>query len=232
MSELQRLSSFGFMLSKQALAESDYERLRQHGQELEQLYHDALAKAQAIDNDDSYTSTGKRKQKRELTAVIAKELEKFDRLAEKEMMIHGEGPSIALELAQLRGGMKRTADDVDPVLKELQHQERRRYLLTLDPIEREAEIRAAAGRGDFSLLDAATSGPMPSTTFILDKTRTELESKRLQAMHPQSAQRIEELESAQRHLQGMVASLQSSLRKQGLFDQPEAEIEFLSQQAS
>ena len=229
--ELQRLSSFGFMLSKQHLAEKDYEKLRQHGAELEELYSKAIEKAQAIDSSDEFTSAGKRRQKKELTEEIKKELEKYHRLAEKEMAFV-DGPSIALELAQLRGSMKRTADAVDPVLKELQHQERRKYLLTLDPVERESMIRAAAGRGDYSLLDAAVTGPQPSTTFVLDKTKEQLESQRLQAMHPQSAQRIEELESARRHLQGMVAALQSSLRKQGLFDQPEAEIEFLPQQAS
>ena len=226
MTTQQRLSSFGYILSEEGVSKDDHAKLQALGQELESLYSHAQERSKRIDDDVELTSMGKARKKKVLSAQIAESLEKFTKLGTMEMeMIHG--PSWALELARLKESMHSQSPKVDPVLAELQHQERRRYLLELDPAEREAEIRSRASAGDFSLLDAALSGPQPSHTFVLPKTIEILEKQRLQSLNPTASARIAQIQRSQRTLSNMVASLKSSLKKVDLFAEPDRPIQFL-----
>lgn len=224
-----RISSFGFVLSSSGLGEADHAKLKTLGSELEDFYTLSLDKARAIDDDDTYTSAGKLKMKRKLTEELREALVKYDRLAHGEMSFT-DGKSWALEARELRETMQAgTRPKLDPVLAELRNQERRAYLLSMDPTRRSAEIQAAASRDDFSLLDAATSGPQPSQTYLLDKTKAELEAKRIEALNPAAARRLREVERAQRVLTGMVSSLKHALRKAELFEEQPQDIQFLNQ---
>lgn len=227
MNEPNRLSSFGHILTDEGISESDYKRLQSLGMELETLYSKSLSQAKAIDASSEYTEQGKARQKHKLTKEIQASLSKYDKMVHKEMAFV-DGESWALELRKLREGMQAREPEIDPILKELQFQERRKYLLELDPAERESVIQGAANRGDYSLLDAAVSGPQPSHTFVHPKSREILEGQRLRSLNPKASERIEQIERSQRTLQGMVSSLKSALRKQDLFSEPEQGITFLN----
>ena len=222
-----RLSNFGYILQSEGVSEADHARLQDLGQQLEVLYSKSLAQARAIDASDEFTASGKLRQKRKLTEEIAQDLKKFDRLLTKEMAFV-DGESWALELRRLKEGMQSSEPEIDPILKELQHQEKRRYLLGLDPAQREAEIQSRASAGDYSLLDASLTGPQPSHTFVQPKTVEILQAQRLKALNPTASARIEEIERSQRTLQGMVSSLKQSLMKAELFTEPEQPIQFLN----
>ena len=225
----QRLANFGFILQSEGISEADHSKLQSLGIELKQLYSKSLSQARAIDSDETFTSKGKLIQKRKLADEIAQDLTKFDKLLTKEMTFV-DGESWALELRKLKESMhSSTQPKLDPVLVELQHQECRRYLLELDPAEREAVIKRATTRNDYSLLDAALSGPRLSTEYLLDITRKSLEESRIKAMNPAASARIAQIERAQRTLSGMVSSLKQSLTKQGLFEEPEKPIHTVHQ---
>ena len=229
MTQPNRISNFGSILVSEGISDSDYQRLQHLGQELEQLYDSARERAERISSNQEYTSRGKNRRKAILTREIAESLEKYAKLASKPMeMVNG--PSWALELKRLQEQMHNTTQPkLDPVLVELRNQERRQYLMSLDPNMREAAIRSAAERGDYSLLDSVTSGFLPSHLFLLDKTREILESKRLESLNPAATRRIREIERSQRTLRSMVHSLKQSLLKAGLFEeQQDQPIQFLN----
>ena len=223
-----RMSSFGYILPDAGVDRDTQEQLEQHQVDLEQVYHSALARAKRIDESEELTSTGKLRQKKELTEDIREELEKFEKIATHPMMFQN-GPSIQMEIDQLKTKLKPRDSGQDPVLDFLQQQEIRNYLRSQEPTQTEALVQQAAARGDFTFLDAVTAAPEGPHKFILSKTQQVLTQKKLAAQNPVAAARIEMLETAQSRLRGMISSMKGTLKKQGLFQEPDQDIEFLNQ---
>ena len=222
-----RLTSFGYILKRTGLDENTYTDLQRHGQDLESIYNSALARAERINESEELTSQGKAKRKSRLTEEIETELNKFQRIATQAMQFQ-QGPSYQLEIDQLRERLQHRPSDQDPVLTFLQEQEIRNYLRAIkEPLQIETLVRQHAEAGDFTFLDAVIHAPEGSEKFILPKTQQDLQARRLIKQNPEIAQRLEQLETAQLRLLGMIQSVKNSLKKQELFREPDKDIEFL-----
>ena len=105
-----RLTSFGYMVTGDGLDEPLHKLLEETAAELEMLHNSATSQVKKIDGDDSFTSRGKARKKQALMAKLSEDLEQFYRQATKPMM-HMGGPSLQLELDQLRAELERPQGD-------------------------------------------------------------------------------------------------------------------------
>ena len=229
MTQPNRISNFGSILVSEGISDSDYQRLQSLGVELEELYDQSLERAQRIDADPELASVGKIRRKKVLTREISESLEKYNKLANAEMeMVHG--PSWSLELRRLRESLQtQPIGKEDRLLAFMEAKEIRDYLRSIkEPMQIEAAVRARAEAGDWRFLDSVKSAPEGPEKFLLPKSMELLEKQRLQSLNPTASARIAQIERSQRTLSNMVASLKKSLNKAGLFEEPEAEIEFLN----
>ena len=211
----RRMTSFNYMLVPDDLSEELSAALSQQASELEEIYHSAISQVKKIDSSDEFTARGRQRKKRSLMGQIEEAVEKHVRTATKPMQ-HMGGPSIALEIQQLKAELQPQQTGEDPTLAFLKLQEIRNLLRGLDPNKRELEIRAQAARGNYSYLLAATTAPEGSQSFILDKSLEELTQRRIVDQNPAAAARIEVLELAQSRLLGMLGSFKAALKKAGI----------------
>ena len=214
-SSKRRMTTFGFMLVPDDLDKPLYNQLEQAALELEALHHAAIVKVKEIDGSDSFTSRGKKRKKQALMRDLEESLEKYTRLVLKPMQ-HMRGPSIALELEQLREQIKPQPSEGDPTLGYLKLQEIRNLLRTQEPAQREVEIRKQAAAGNFTYLQAALESPEGPDSYLLPKTAEELTQRRIIDQSPEAWARITQLELGQSRMLQMIKSFKASLAKQGI----------------
>ena len=223
-----QITSFGYILKDSGLDDKLFDKLNVCKSELESIFNAATARANSIDKSDTFTAKGKLQSKIELAQEINEQLQKFDRLANKEMHFQT-GPSIALEIKQLQESMKKPFDaGVDPTLEFMRHQEIRTVLRQIgDPLKAEFLVRKKCESGNFAFLDAAISAPEGSQQFISDKAKEVLLMSKMKSANPEAAVRIEQLRLAQSRLLGMVSSLKYALKKADLNLDQDQPVEFL-----
>jgi hypothetical protein len=173
--------------------------------DLLKLYDRSMAKITLIHRNTGLTAVGKQGAFRELKAELAKELTGWAKF------LNGYDEQIK----RIEAAAVPTRHPRDDAAWEIRAAEIRTYLRTLDPVEVEGKVLAAAEIGDDELLQAVTYSPIPfklSTEGLIEK----VSRQRWEGEYPDEAAKLADLQTARAEALSALGSVRAELRKQGL----------------